>query len=138
MKVFWIAALALLLVQRTTAFGETAEITIDQIEANDHVSGSIHGLAHPAEYKVLVYVHTDQWYIHPYAGQGEGQSWAPITDSGAWHIRTVQRQFKADKIAAVVVKRNYSEPDKTEGVDAIPHDAIVIEELKGTADYGKL
>lgn len=49
---------------------QQVSITIDQIIANERVSGYVRGLV-PAEYskyKVLFYVHTDQWYIHPYAG----------------------------------------------------------------------
>ena len=59
-------------------------ISIDSIVANSQITGRVNNLA-PTEYnnyKVVVYVHTDQWYIHPYAGQDEGKSWAPIQTNG--------------------------------------------------------
>jgi hypothetical protein len=114
-------------------------ITIDQIVANGNISGEVRGLpsADFGSYKVIVYVHTDQWYIHPYAGQGEGNSWATV-QSGQWRIKTVQRDSRADKLAALLVSRNYPEPNRLENLDAIPHRARVIRELRGTADFGKL
>lgn len=118
-----------------------ARITIDQIIANDYVSGYVSGLA-PAEYgkyKVIFYVHTDQWYIHPYAGQGEGMSWASIKGNSTWQIKTVQREFKANSIAALIVERQYPEPNKVEDIRKIPYRAIVVKELQqGSQDYGKL
>ena len=90
------------------------QISIDSIEANDRVSGYVSGLDPKdySQYKVLLYVHTDQWYIHPFAGQGEGMSWAAIGPNGTWQIRTVQREFKSNQVAALIVDRNYPEPYK--------------------------
>lgn len=115
-------------------------ITIDRIEPNQIISGFVRGLQPPevANYKVIVYVHTDQWYIHPYAGQGEGLSWAPIRPNGVWQIETVQRRFRADKMAALVVKKTYPEPPKLENLQSIPSAAMVIRDLRGTPDFGKL
>ncbi|ETW97148.1 MAG: hypothetical protein ETSY1_23830 [Candidatus Entotheonella factor] len=116
------------------------EISIDQIIADAQISGFVQGLKpnEYANYKVVVYVETDRWYIHPYAGQGENRSWASITENGAWQIQTVRRQFSANKVAAVLVKRDYPEPNRTENILNIPHRAIVIRELRGTEEYGRL
>lgn len=116
------------------------QITIDQIIADKQISGYVGGLQptdYP-DYKVIVYVHTDQWYVHPYAGQGEGLSWASIKKNGTWQIQTVQRKFKADKVAALLVKRDYPEPSKVKIIKKIPHSAILVKKLQGTPDYGKL
>jgi hypothetical protein len=123
-----------------TSVAQEVAVTIDQITTNKSVSGFVRGIA-PAEcgkYKVIFYVHTDQWYIHPYAGQDEGKSWAAIKPNGTWQIKTVQREFKANKIAALVVDRQYPEPNRVEDVQGIPHAGIVIRELRNTGDYGKL
>jgi hypothetical protein len=77
-------------------------------------------------------------YIHPYAAQDEGLSWASIKDNGTWQIQTVQRQFKSDQMAALLVERTYTEPNKLEKLESIAHKAIVIKDLRGTPDYGKL
>ena len=98
-------------------------ITIEKIVANQQISGSIQGLSSQdySKYKVIVYVHTDQWYIHPYADQDEGKSWASIQAGGKWQIPTVQREFKADKVAALLVKKNYPEPNKVDNLEKIQH-----------------
>lgn len=119
---------------------QSVTVTIDQIVADEQISGYVHSL-NPADYrkyKVIVFVHTDQWYIHPYAGQDEGLSWTTIKANGTWQIQTVQRQFRADKVAALLVSRNYPEPNKVESLKRVPHKAIVIKELRNTPDYGKL
>jgi len=122
-----------------TAIG-VISIIIDKIESNEKIIGSVSGL-NPNEYssyKVIVYVHTDKWYIHPYAGQGEGLSWASIRGGGTWSIQTIKREFNADKVAALLVKRSYNGPDKTENIHGISNKASVIKNLTGTDDYGKL
>ena len=130
----------LTLVFSATSCAQEVSITIDEIVANGKISGKIRSSA-PLDfkmYKVIVYVHTDLWYIHPYAGQGEGESWASIGDDGGWKIKTVKRRFKADKVAALLVKRNYPEPNKVENLENIQNTAIGIKNLRDTSDYGKL
>jgi hypothetical protein len=123
----------ILVAQKTT-------ISIDKIVTNQKVSGSVQHLdpADYSNYKVLLYVYTDQWYIHPYAGQGAGLSWASIDKDGTWVIKTIKREISAGKVAAILVKKNYPEPNQTQSVDVIPNKAIIIRNLSGTQDYGKL
>ena len=88
-------------------------LSIDNIVADEFIAGTVKGL--PKDdyglYKVVVYVKTDRWYIHPYADQGEGMSWAAIRPNGKWTIKTVKRSFKANKVAAVLVRKNFPEPN---------------------------
>jgi hypothetical protein len=133
-------AMALSLVLGTLVFAQKAMISITSITANHRITGTVVGLPEEdyVNFKVIVYVHTDQWYIHPYAGQDEGKSWASVEAGGNWQIQTVQREFKADKIAALLVKRNYPEPSRTESLERIQSTAKVEKKLKDTSDYGKL
>lgn len=123
-----------------TVLGQNTSIMIDQITANDQITGYVIDLDEGTykDYKVLVYLHTDQWYIHPYAGQGVGLSWATIEENGEWSIETVQRKFKADKMAVIVIDKDYPEPSKIEQIERIPSVAIKIRQLRGTDDFGKL
>lgn len=114
------------------------QISIDRIEANREIAGTVRGATPAAAYKVLVYVHTDKWYIHPWANRGEGQSWAAIGEDGKWRIATVRREFKADKIAGLVVKRNAPEPSTLFELPRGSYEAGVIKTLTGTEDEGKL
>ncbi len=118
--------------------GEPA-ITIDRISPDDVIQGRVSGLEGSLRaYKIVVYVHTDRWYIHPYAGQGEGDSWAAVKKGGTWEITTVKRRFSADKIAVLVVNAGAKVPSTTSNVRSIPHRSLIIKNLKGTPDYGKL
>ena len=121
-------------------YPQNAAITINQITVNQKISGTVRNLdpKEYANYKVIVYVHTDNWYIHPYAAQGEGLSWVSIGKDGKWQIKTVQREFRADKVAAILVKKNYPEPNKAETLESIPRKAMIIRVLTNTQDYGKL
>ena len=70
----------------TAAEGIT--ISIDNISQGDHITGTVKGLSVKghAELKVVVYVKTNKWYIHPYEQGGEGKSWASIGTNGSWII----------------------------------------------------
>nr|WP_294564589.1 hypothetical protein [uncultured Rhodopila sp.] len=131
---------AMLLEPLTLAYSQAAQVVIDQIEENSFISGHVSGLstAEQAHSRVVVYVHTDQWYIHPYAGQGEGQSWAAIDASGKWSIGTVRREFAADQVAALVINEGFSPPARTQAVEKIQNNAIFRKKLVGPPDAGKL
>jgi hypothetical protein len=81
-----------------------AGVTITDIVTNQAIRGQVTDRTIRTGFKVVVYVHTDQWYIHPYVGQGKGLSYALIDpQTGDWTIKTVKRQFVADAVAAAVV-----------------------------------
>lgn len=124
----------------TVAIAEPITISIDKIQTNKEISGYVTGIQKNkhSNYKVIVYVHTDRWYIHPYAGQGEGLSWVTINANNTWNIKTVQREFKADQVAALLVKKNYPEPNTLISLERIPSKAEDVKNLQGTEDYGKL
>lgn len=96
-------------------------VIISDITENTRIVGRISGV--PAEkvdqYKVLVYVKTDKWYIHPYERGGEGLSFASINRDGSWQIETVKRRFPADLVAALVVHRDYTPPPTLEDLKDI-------------------
>ena len=122
------------------ASAQEVEISIESIKSDEAISGRVRDLEaeKTPNHRVVVYVHTDIWYIHPYAGQGEGLSWAAIRPDGKRVIETVRRQFRANKLAAVVVNENYPVRDRTRSLELIPYLAITIKNLEGTQDYGKL
>ena len=118
-------------------------IKIDQIEEDEYIKGKVTNIDNPEKYKVLVYVHTDKWYIHPYAGQDEGSSWAGIKKDGSWSLSTVKREAKANKIAALIVNVSVAEdaPSSVENIEKIKNNAIVIytrEDMRNKGWYGKI
>jgi hypothetical protein len=119
---------------------QTANITIDKIEANQLIAGHVTGLDKTTAkgYRIVVYVHTDIWYIHPYAGQGDGQSWSSIADDGSWSVATVKRDFPANEIAALVVGQGYDIPARTPSIESVRNIGLFRKSLRNTPDYGKL
>jgi hypothetical protein len=131
--------LALVVMMAPPAVGQVS-ITIDNIVANGFITGHVKGL-NPSQYgnyRVLVYVHTDKWYIHPYAQGGEGRSFASIGAGGSWRIGTVRRRFKADSLAALLVHRNYPAPPTVMTLADLQFSAIKVMALVGTKYYGRL
>lgn len=107
---------------------------------NEHIRGAVTGLtqAGTATHRVVVYVKTDVWYIHPYERGGDGKSWASIRSDGSWRISTLRRTFPASAVAALVVEKASKVPPKIELVEEVNNKTIVIKQLEGTEDSGKL
>lgn len=87
-------------------------IKISQVIPNQYIYGTVEGLKAETykDYKVLIYVLTDQWYIHPYETGAEGRTFASINDDGTWKIQTVQRKRQASRLASLLTKRTTNAP----------------------------
>lgn len=116
------------------------QITIDSITSDIQINGKIIGLTQEAmeQHKVVVFVKTDKWYIHPYAHGGDGKSWASVDSDGSWKISTVNRGFSAAFIAALVVSNESNVPAVVQDINNLQSIAEVVKKLEGTQDYGKL
>jgi hypothetical protein len=141
-----IAGLLCGLTAMTAAARAEPTVEITDIQTNRQITGTVANLgASPDEHCVVVYVHTDVWYIHPFAAGGVGKSWAEIRGSN-WTISTVKRDYPADKIAAVILKRqmkggNCPAPAKLEAVDGIDNQvgrSFIRELSQGDAWHGRL
>lgn len=133
-----LALLVIAFVNYAIAFG--AEVEIQDIVSNEEITGRVTNVPDTdlPKYKVVVYVHTNKWYIHPYETGGPGKSYAVIRPGGSWTIETVLRDVPADKMAAILVKEKQPVPNQTTTVKRIPRLAIQIRKLAGTRDEGKL
>lgn len=108
------------------------QIAIVRIEPDNVISGHVSGIAagDAQRFKVVVYVHTDQWYVHPFAGQGEGDSWATVNPDLSWNIKTLQRQYTANEIGALLIERDATVPATIGRIDDVPSRAWVV--IRGT------
>ncbi len=97
-------------------------VQIKEIVPNSRIVGRVTGLppARAGDYKVLVYVKTDKWYIHPYERGGKGRSFATLNPDGSWQIETVKRAFLADFVAVLVVESTFAPPATVEDLSQIP------------------
>lgn len=135
-------ALLVLTVSFSIVFADTSKaknksVDITNIEADTLITGTVTGIGNPGNYKVIVYVHTDMWYIHPFV-----ESAAPISGN-SWSIETVQRGHTANKIAVLVVDNDVAKkaPAKTTNINKIKHLAIKIytrQQMEGNEWYGRL
>lgn len=86
---------------------KNADIKITQIVKNNHIKGHVTGLAEASleDFKMIFYVNTNRWYIHPYQynqNQPSGYSFSDLTAGGNFWIRSVFR-VPAKQMAAVLV-----------------------------------
>lgn len=88
------------------------EIMMTSFKSNSVISGQVEGLS-PSEYKdykVLVYVLTDKWYIHPWAENAEGRGFASIKNDSTRTITTVWRGYQAYRVAFLLTRRSTYPP----------------------------
>ena len=95
----------------------SAQVKIESIVPNEHISGRVIGLPQQAldKFKVVFYVKTNAWSVHPYAyyeGQDEGYSYANLDDTGGFKIKTIKRAVPAKELAAVLVPKPYKIKDR--------------------------
>ena len=91
---------------------KSTEVVVDSITANDYIKGHISGLPTEAyaKFKVVFYVKTNLWYVHPYAyyeGQEAGYSYSNLSPNGEFQVRTVKRAVPSKELAAVLVPKSY-------------------------------
>lgn len=110
---------------------EGVKVTIKDIISDDQVIGKATGLTPEGKEcsKIVLYIKTDKWYIHPYVQGGEGKSYAAIQNDDFWNIETVYRGFSASSVAALVVRKDSKVPSATQNVRNIPNLAITVENL---------
>lgn len=101
------------------------EIRIEKFVRGSFISGTVTGITPVSDYnlyKIVVYVKTNVWFIHPFL-----ESFATISSNGAWEIETVERQPSPSRIAVFLVNRDYRAPstiNRTSEINAVA-EAIV-------------
>ncbi len=105
---------------------KTLEVRMTEFESGRRIRGIVSGLApgEQRELKVVVYVLTNKWYIHPEAVATTGAGFADIDPSGRWEIGSVWRGHQASKLAILVVTRAAWAPPTIEPGEMRPEDAL--------------
>lgn len=86
---------------------KVAEITVEQIVKNSHIKGHVTGLPEAAleDFRMIFYVKTKGWYVHPYQyndQQPSGFSFSDLTTGGNFWIRSVFRTPAKEMVAILV------------------------------------
>lgn len=91
---------------------DRGEVILQEFKQDSHMAGRVIGFS-PEEYgelKILVYVLTDKWYIHPWAERGTGRGYATIDEDGSWRIATEWRGHQAYLLALLLTKKETGAP----------------------------
>jgi Carboxypeptidase regulatory-like domain len=111
-------------------------VAMTAFRSEGFIAGRVTGLD-PASYdqvKVVAYVLTDAWYIHPWAENASGRGFALVDSNGDWSLETVWRGHQAYRLALVVMPRAGWAHSKIE-LRAGDPDAALIAELPGVKAY---
>lgn len=92
---------------------KNTQIFVDKIVKNEAITGHVRGLPTNVinNYKVVFYVKTNRWYVHPYKyqpNQEAGLSFAKLNANGEYSIKTLRRDVPAKKMVAILVPNNYT------------------------------
>ena len=81
------------------------KIQMTTFRSRAYIRGKVTGMPKEnfAMYKLVAYVLTDQWYIHPWADNAPGRGFALIDTLGNWELQTVWREFQASQLAFILV-----------------------------------
>ncbi len=105
---------------------KSLEVSLMEFERGRKIRGRVSGLApgEEGQLKVLVYVLTNKWYIHPEAVATPGLGFAIIDPAGRWEIGSVWRGYQATKLAILVVPKEAWAPPTIEPGEARPEDTL--------------
>jgi LmbE family N-acetylglucosaminyl deacetylase len=118
----WIAALAIVAIivaaahylidLRELLHVHQGAIVLEEFESDSHINGRIDGFAAERydDLKIVVYVLTDRWYIHPWDSVEAGKGYALVAGDGSWRIATVWRGHQARRLAILLVERSTMVP----------------------------
>ncbi len=86
---------------------KSTQVVIDSIVKNDKIQGHISGLPVNAyqDFKVVFYVKTNRWYLHPYTDADAGYSFSNLTDNGSFEVKTVRREVASKQLVAVLLPK---------------------------------
>lgn len=98
---------------------------------SEWISGKVSGVT-PEEYRVVVYAHTDFWYVQPYVRPepGLGAPDGPLTrieSDGTWNTPT----RTGSEYAVLLVKRSYKPPATVFALPAIGGNILSVAKVKG-------
>jgi LmbE family N-acetylglucosaminyl deacetylase len=97
-------------------YSQRGEVVLWDFESNSHLAGRVVGFSPEEcrELKVLVYVLTDKWYVHPWDSPEPGKGYAAVDDQCAWRISSVWHGFQAKRLALLVTHAETQAPPRVE------------------------
>jgi len=93
-------------------------------DSRGEITGRVEGLATPEHCKVVLYTHTDAWYVQPLVSD-------PLTEiqsDGTWSNWT----HLGRRYAALVVKSGFQPPAKTQTLPPVGEQVLAVGQTPGT------
>jgi hypothetical protein len=91
------------------------------VDSRGDISGRINGLNRPQDYKVVIYVHTDQWYVQPLADT----PYTDISTNGRWTNWT----HLGRRYGVLVVRPEYKPAAKAQSLPSVGGHVIARKEV---------
>lgn len=90
-------------------------------ESRGDITGRVMGLERPETYKIVLYAHTDLWYVQPLVSD----PYTDIASDGRWSNWT----HLGHRYAALVVRSTFLPPPKTQSLPRVGGDVIARGEI---------
>lgn len=118
---------------------KNAKINIQEIVKNSHIKGAVAGLKETSleDFRMLFYVRTNNWYVHPYQfneSQTSGYSYSDLTTGGNFWIRSVFRTPSKTMVAILVPSPHAIYAKKSNLKDLLKYSCTHIE-IPGNGDF---
>ncbi len=115
------------------------KINVSEIVKNSHIQGAVTGFKETSldDFKVLFYVRTENWYVHPYEynpAQPSGYSYSDFAAGGTFWIRSVFRT-PAKEMAVIVVPSPHFIYNKSSGLKGLLKYACNYVVVPGNGDF---
>ena len=85
-------------------------------QSQGDIAGTVTGLKKAETYKVVIYAHTDAWYVQPLADD----PYTGISPNGVWSNWT----HLGHRYAALIVRPSFQPPSKTQSLPQVGGDVI--------------
>jgi hypothetical protein len=103
------------------------QIQMTRFQSRQAIEGKVLGLPEHdyAAYKVVAYVLTNKWYIHPEAVNTPGSGFALLDSQGQWTLHTIWRRYQATHLAFLLVPRETWVPPTVELAGGRPETSLL-------------
>ncbi len=115
------------------------QINVQEIVKNNHIKGAVKGFKETSldDFKVIFYVKTARWYVHPYQynqSQPSGYSFSDLSAGGNFWIRSVFRT-PAKEMAVIVVPSPHYIYNKSSSLNGLLKYACKHVIIPGNGDF---
>ena len=118
---------------------KVATVNVQAIVKNSHIKGYVTGLKETSleDFKMIFYVKTNRWYVHPYQfneSQPSGYSYSDLTTGGSFWIRSHFRT-PSKRMVAILVPSVHAVYNKKSTLNQLLKYACKHVEIPGNGDF---